>query len=73
MKHSEFVDRRHATTKNRSLRPEVLPLTDRDPGTAFLRQEIELNRKSERWLILNGFISLVFVAILVTVRLVFFT
>ncbi len=72
MKHSAFVDRQHATMKNSSVRVEILPLTARNPGMAFLRQEIELNRKSERWLILKGFIALVLVGILVTVRLVFF-
>jgi hypothetical protein len=48
-------------------------LDPRNPGKDFLRQEIESNRKSERWLVLNGVIALSLVAILVVVRQVFFT
>lgn len=35
------------------------------------RHEIELERKGERWLILNAFIALIVVAVLVVIRLVF--
>jgi archaellum biogenesis protein FlaJ (TadC family) len=47
-------------------------LDPRNPSKDFLRQEIESNRKSERWLVLNGAIALVLVAGLVVIRQLFF-
>lgn len=35
------------------------------------QHEIELERKGERWLILNAFSALIVVAVLVVIRLVF--
>jgi hypothetical protein len=73
MKHSSESDQQHAVGAVRSSEVEILPLEGRNPGVAFLRRETETNRKSERWLILYGSISLVLVAVLITVRLVFFS
>ncbi len=41
-------------------------------GERFLQREIEADRKSERWLILKAFVAILFVAVLVVVRQVFF-
>ena len=73
MKHAPLVAQRHSTRKQVSAKVAVLPLNARFPGDAFLRDETERNRRSERWLLLYGSIALILVAILVTVRLVFFT
>ncbi len=72
MKHSTLVEQRHGTSTARPENVEILPISARDPGEAFLRREIEQNRKSERWLVLNGFVALLLVGILVAVRQVFF-
>jgi hypothetical protein len=73
MNHRSLVAQRHGTTRDRSHSAEVLPVDPRDPGDDFLRQEIESNRRSERWLVLKGLIALLLVAVLVAIRQVFFT
>ena len=72
MKHNALVEQQHGATHAHPERVEILPLSARDPGEAFLRREIEANRKSERILILRGAIALLLVAILVAIRQVFF-
>ena len=72
MKHSATVEQQHATPRYWSTRVEIQPLNARNPGTAFLRREIETNRKAERWLVLKAIIALALVAALVVVRQVFF-
>jgi hypothetical protein len=54
------------------MRNPVSPVDRRDPGADFLQQELEANRRSERWLVLKAFIALALVAVLVVVREVFF-
>jgi hypothetical protein len=73
MKHASGIPGQHALGQVPPAVVEVLPLQARNPGTEFLRRELEENRKSERWLILYGTISLILVGILITFRLVFFT
>ena len=73
MKHVSGVEQQHAVGRVRSSGVEILPLDLRNPGTKYLRWEIDTNRKSERWLILKAGISLLLVAILITIRLVYFT
>ncbi len=73
MKHTGFVELRHASAKKNTVRVEILPLSINDPGGAYLRQEIETNRKAERWLVPKAIISLLLVGILVTIRLVYFS
>jgi hypothetical protein len=50
----------------------VDPVDRRSPGDVFLQQEIDANRRAERWLVLKAFIAIAFVAALVVVREVFF-
>jgi hypothetical protein len=66
------VAERHASARHRSIGEKVQLLDPRNPSREFLRQEIESNRKSERWLVLNGAIALVLVAGLVVIRQLFF-
>ena len=66
MKHAEGHPPRH------SARALVVPVNLRNPGDVFLQQEIDANRRSERWLILKAVIALSFVAVLVVIRQVFF-
>lgn len=47
-------------------------LDRRDPGDAFLQNEIDTNRKSEFWLLGVTAIAGVFVAALIVIREVFF-
>lgn len=54
------------------MRKPVDPVDPRNPGNDFLQQELEANRRSERWLVLKAFIALALVAVLVIVREVFF-
>lgn len=67
------VAERHAPARHRSIGEKVQLLDPRNPSKDFLRQEIESNRKSERWLVLKGAIALVLVACLVVIRQLFFT
>ncbi len=71
MKHAPLVAQRHGI-RRQAAKVEVLPLSARYPGDAFLRDETERNRKSERWLLLYASIALLLVVALVVVRLVFF-
>jgi hypothetical protein len=73
MKHSSLTKQRHSTDSSKSAKVEILPLSARFPGDAFLRDETERNRKSERWLLLYGAIAIILVVILVVIRLVFFS
>lgn len=50
----------------------VEPVNIRNPGDVFLQQEIDANRKTERWLILKAIIAIAFVGVLVVLRQVFF-
>ena len=72
MKHQPLVEQKHATPGSHAGKVEVLPFSARHPGDAFLRQEIEQNRKAERILIVRALIALALVAILIVVRQVFF-
>ncbi len=72
MNHRALVAQRHGDIGDRSRSAEVMPIDPRNPGDDFLRQEIERNRKAERWLILKAGIALALVAVLVIVRQVFF-
>jgi hypothetical protein len=72
MKHASLSGEQHTVTNRKAAKVEILPLTALNPGDAFLREETEKNRKSERWLILYATIALILVAILVVARLVFF-
>jgi hypothetical protein len=71
MKHSLFVGIRHSSAEP-TPDVDIQPLSLDYPGDAYIRDEINRNRKKERWLILYGSISLVLVAILITIRLLFF-
>ena len=51
---------------------DILPISTDYPGDAYLRDEIDRNRKKEGWLVLYGVISLALVAVLITIRLLFF-
>ena len=48
------------------------PVDPRNPGTAYLQNEIDTNRRGEFRLIGKAFIALIFVAVLVVIRVVFF-
>jgi len=48
------------------------PVDPRNPGDAYLQNEIDTNRRDEYRLIGKALIALVFVAVLVVVRVVFF-
>ncbi|HEY8912912.1 hypothetical protein [Lacisediminihabitans sp.] len=50
----------------------IVPADPRNPGDAFLQQEIEQNRRSERWLIPKAILALAVVAALIVLREVFF-
>jgi len=50
----------------------VVPTDFRNPGAVFIQQEIDRDRRSERWLWLKAVVALVLVAALVVVRQVFF-
>lgn len=66
MKHAVGAPPRH------SARLIVEPVNLNNPGDVFLQQEIDRNRRSERWLVLKAIIALAIVAGLVIVREVFF-
>jgi hypothetical protein len=52
--------------------PDLTPTDPRNPGDAFLQNEIDENRASERVLVPKALIAFAFVALLVIVREVFF-
>ncbi len=58
--------------ETRTPRERITATDRRDPGAAFLEQETEDDRRSERRLFLYAGIALAVVAVLVVVRLVFF-
>lgn len=66
MKHARSAPPRH------SARYVVVPANPRNPGDVFLQQEIDANRKAERWLVLKAVIAIAFVALLIVIRQVFF-
>ncbi len=66
MKHAADAPPRH------SARLIVEPVNLNNPGDVFLQQEIERNRRSERWLVLKAMIALGVVVGLLIVREVFF-
>jgi hypothetical protein len=72
MKHQPLIEQKHATEGSHAGKVEIQAINVRHPGEAFLRQEIEDNRKAERLLVLRGLIALALVAVLVVVRQVFF-
>ncbi len=49
-----------------------LPTDPRNPGDEFLQREIDVNRRSELWLIPKAALALAIVAALIVVREVFF-
>ncbi|CAN5543594.1 hypothetical protein BH10ACT7_BH10ACT7_12560 [soil metagenome] len=66
MNHSSERPARHRS------RSTIEPVDLRNPGDAFLQQEIDANRRTERWLIGKAAIALAIVAVLVAIRQVFF-
>jgi hypothetical protein len=48
------------------------PVDPRNPGDAYLQNEIDTNRRDEYRLIGKALIALLFVAVLVAIRVVFF-
>jgi hypothetical protein len=50
----------------------IQPVDLRNPGDAFLAEEIESNRRAERWLVPKALLALAIVAVLVVIREVFF-
>ena len=66
MKHAPGGRARHSSTS------VVEPVDMRMPGPVFLQQELERDRRSERWLVLKALIAIGIVAILIVVRETFF-
>lgn len=66
MKHAEG----HVPTHSASAIVEPIDL--RRPGVVFLQQELDANRRSERWIVLKAVVAIALVAVLVVVREVFF-
>ena len=66
MKHAQGHEPRHSAAS------VVVPTDFRNPGAVFIQQEIDRDRRSERWLLLKAVVALVLVAALVVVRQVFF-
>jgi hypothetical protein len=66
MKHAVGEPARHSATSR------IDPVDPRNPGDVFLQQEIDANRRGERWLIPKALLSLAIVAALIVVRQVFF-
>lgn len=50
----------------------IVPVDLRNPGDAFLAQEIEANRRAEAWLIPKAILAFAIVAALVVLRAAFF-
>jgi hypothetical protein len=59
-------------TSRHSSRVQVVPSDLRNPGTDFLRQEIEQNRRAERRVVGKAVAALAFVTMLVIIREVIF-
>lgn len=55
-----------------STRSVIPPADPRDPGDAYLRAELENDRRTERWIVLKAVIALALVGILIVIRQVFF-
>jgi hypothetical protein len=72
MKHQPLIEEKHAVPGSHAGKVEIQPISLRHPGEAFLRQEIEEDRKAEHILVLRGLIALALVAVLIVVRQVFF-
>lgn len=66
MKHAPDDAGRHSATD------VVEPVDMRMPGPVFLQQELDRDRRSERWLLLKALIAIGIVAILIVVRETFF-
>lgn len=66
MNHAEGRPARH---RARSI---IEPVDPRNPGDAFLQQEIDANARSERWLIGKAALALAIVGVLIAIRQVFF-
>ncbi len=49
------------------------PYDPRDPGDSYLQQEIDENRRHERWLVPKALLAIAVVAVLVIIRQVYFT
>lgn len=65
-KHAEGQGSRHSADAI------IVPIDRRDPGDVFLQQEIDADRRRERWLWLKGVVAIAAVVGLVVVREVFF-
>lgn len=65
-KHAEGNRPRHSADAT------VVPLDPRNPGDAFIQQEIDTDRRLERWLWAKAALAILVVAGLVVVREVFF-
>jgi hypothetical protein len=48
------------------------PNDPRDPGDSYLQNEIDENRRHERWLVLKALLAIAVVAVLVIIRQVYF-
>ena len=66
MKHAEGKAPRHSADAM------VVPLNPRDPGDVFIQQEIDTDRRLERWLWAKAALAILLVAGLVVIREVFF-
>jgi hypothetical protein len=55
-----------------SFKLQVVPTDLTDPGDDFLRQEIDQNRRSERWVVAKALVAIAFVVGLVIIREVVF-
>jgi hypothetical protein len=51
-----------------SLSRQVVPKDITDPGDEFLRQEIEQNRRAERWVVVKALVAIALVVGLVIIR-----
>ncbi|MCU1422981.1 MAG: hypothetical protein JWN36_2632 [Microbacteriaceae bacterium] len=49
------------------------PNDRRDPGDSYLQNEIDENRRHERWLVPKALLAIAVVAVLVIIRQVYFT
>jgi hypothetical protein len=65
-------DENAAQHGRRSVAEPVQPVDPRNPSDAFLAEEIESNRRAERWLVPKAILALAIVAVLVVIREVFF-
>jgi hypothetical protein len=60
------------TSSRHSSRVQVVPSDLRNPGEDFLRQEIEQNRRAERWVVAKALAAIALVVALVIIREVVF-